>query len=265
MKSLQRILAVAAKEWRLNLRFSTEYFASNAVSPIKAAILMYLLYRGLLGGTRASLGMVTHENFQVFVVLGTTCHSLFMASLFTFRFKMLTEKYWQTFTGTLVSPASIFEVIAGFILGSILIHLLVGIVVMLAAAFFFGLTPLQFFASLGILFCLMVFGFGVGLIGTTVNLVWEGRTWMFDYAVQALVFLSCFYYPIETLPEFLRGMVTWLPTFQATQLIQSLVLVGHAPFWQAQVAYIVVSSLLVLILPALYMDYAVKRFGLVGY
>jgi len=265
MKSVQRILAVASKEWRLNQRFSMEYFASNAVSPIKAAVLMYLLYRGLLGGTNASLGMVTKENFQVFVLIGTTCHSLFMASLFTFRFKMLTEKYWQTFTGTLVSPASIFEVIAGFILGSILIHLLVAVVVLIAAAVMFSLTFGQFFAALGILFCLMLFGFGVGLIGTTVNLVWEGRTWMFDYAVQGLVFLSCFYYPIETLPEFFRAFVRVLPTFQATQLIQKLILVGSAPEWPWVMAYVVGSSLFVLIVPALYMDHAVKKFGLVGY
>lgn len=265
MKMLERVLAVAAKEWRLNLRFSMEYFASNAVSPIKAAILMFLLYRGLLTGTNANLGMVNQDNFQVFVLIGTTCHSLFMSSLFTFRFKMLTEKYWQTFTGTLVSPASIFEVIAGFILGSILIHLLVGVLILLAAVAIFHLTMAQFFAALGVLFVLMIFGFGVGLIGTTVNLVWEGRTWMFDYAVQALVFMSCFYYPIETLPEFLRGAVQILPTFQATHLVQTLILTGAAPNWPWVVSYIVFSSLIVLILPALYMDYAVKKFGLVGY
>lgn len=265
MRTLERIGAVAAKEWRLNLRFSMEYFASNAVSPIKAAILMYLLYRGLLNGTNSSLGIVNQSNFQVFVLIGTTCHSLFMASLFTFRFKMLTEKYWQTFTGTLVSPASIFEVIAGFILGSILIHLFVGTLVLLAAMVIFHLTFAQFAAALGVLLCLMIFGFGVGLIGTTVNLVWEGRTWVFDYAVQALVFMSCFYYPIETLPEFLRGPVKILPTFQATHLVQNLILVGSAPDWPWVVTYIVMTSLIVLILPALYMDYAVKKFGLVGY
>lgn len=265
MKSIERILAIAIKEWRLNLRFSIEYFASNAVSPIKAAILMYLLYRGLLSGTQASLGVVNQGNFQQFVLIGTTCHSLFMASLFTFRFKMLTEKYWQTFVGTLVSPASVFEVIAGFILGSILIHLVVGIGILAVASFLFHLSFAQFLASFGILCCLMIFGFGAGLIGTTVNLVWEGRTWVFDYAIQAMVFMSCFYYPIETLPEFLRAFVQVLPTYQATHLIQNVVLLGGDPNWPWVVSYVLGSSLMILILPALYMDYAVKRFGLVGY
>lgn len=265
LQGIERIKAVAKKEWRLNLRFPMEYFASNLVSPIKNAVLMYLLYRGFLKGSENSLGVLNGENFQVFVILGTTCHSLFNASMQTFRFKMITEKYWMTIMATLVSPASILEVIAGFILGSIAIHLFVGALILCVTAYFFSI-PLAY-VGMGILclFLVSLLGFGFGLIGTTISLVWEGKTYLFDYALQAVAFLSCFYYPVETLPVSLHGVVKVLPTYQASQLIQTLYLSGIPADFATLLGYVVVSSLLILCIPAFFLDYSMKKYGIVGY
>ncbi len=264
MNSLERIMAVARKEWRLNLRFPAEYLLQNAVSPLKSAVLMFFLYRGLL--TKGSqLGMLRQDNYQIFVLVGTTCHSLFLTSISTFRFKMVSEKYWSTIIATLVSPASMLEVIAGFIIGSIGLHIcMAGIILGVTAVMFH--TPLHLFlTSFVLLLFLCLMGFGIGLIGTTMSLVFEGYSFVFDYASQALVFASCFYYPIETVPAFAHPFIRALPTYQAAQLVQQLYLVGfHFHFW-ASVAYVMINSALLLCIPALFLDFSIKKYGLVGY
>jgi ABC-type polysaccharide/polyol phosphate export permease len=264
VRSLDRIFAVADKEWRLNLRFPVEYLANNAVTPLKSAVLMFFLYRGFLIGNN-SLGVVQKGNFAVFVLVGTTCHSLFMNSLSVFRTKMVMEKYWQTITGTLISPASIMEVILGFIVGSVGLHLFISVGILFLVAMIYGISFSVVFMSLGYLFIIAFLGFGLGLIGTTLSLVWEGKCFIFDYALQLLVFFSCFYYPIETLPKALHPLIRWLPTYRASEAMQHLFLFGHAPHFTTVLAFLLVSTTILLCGPAFFLDYSIKKYGTVGY
>ncbi len=264
MNSLSRILAVAKKEWRLNLRFPLEFLATNAVSPLKTAILMLLLYRGLLVNG-SQFGLLRKDNYQVFVLVGTTCHSLFLTAMSTFRFKMVSEKYWSTITATLVSPASILEVIAGFIIGSVGFNILMAAAILGGTAIFFHGTLQMYLISMGVLFLLCLMGFGIGILGTTMSLVFEGYAFFFDYLTQALIFVSCFYYPIETLPRFAHAFIRALPTYQATTLIQQYYLVGYHYHFFMSVGFVALNAVILLCLPALFLDYSIKKYGLVGY
>lgn len=265
MISAHRIGAIATKEWRLNSRFLVEYLAANLISPAKSAILMYLLYAGFLTSPEAKFGMLDSRNFTTFVLLGTTCHTVVMSSIYIFRTKMVMEKWWQTVTATLVSPASMVEVILGFMLGSGAIHLVIG-------GTFFALIAVVSGASAGavglsflVLVLLSLLGFGIGLVGAAFSLCWEGKSWLYDYAIQLLVFLSCFYYPIETLPRFLHGAVQWLPTFQGSQLIQSLYLGAAPDSALVSLGFLAMTSVASVLLPAAFLEWALKRFGIVGY
>jgi ABC-type polysaccharide/polyol phosphate export permease len=251
MNPIARIAAVADKEFRLNLRFPMEYVASNLVTPIKSAILMYLIYHGLLKDSQTSLGVLNKQNFQVYVLIGTTCHSLFIASLSTFRSRMSSEKYWQTIAATLVSPASILEVIMGFIIGSVGIHLCFSILILGVTAYLFSIPLSIFLISIYFLFVITLIGFGFGLVGTTFSLVWEGKAFIFDYSIQIIIFASCFYYPIETLPKFLHKSVALLPTFQASQMIQHLFLFNDFVHFWPKLFVLTGCSLFILCLPAL--------------
>lgn len=243
-----------------------EYFAANLISPVKSAILMYFIYRGLLHGTQ-SLGILDRSNFTLYVLLGTTCHSLFMACVYIFRSRMVTEKWWQTVTATLISPATTLELIAGFMVGSGALNLVISFSIFGLLALFFPVTLPAFLTSVLILFILALLGFGVGLLGATVALCWEGKSFLLDYGIQALIFLSCFYYPIETLPHPIHGFIKLLPTYHASQLIQQLFLVGSSSQSQTVLSftYVTISSIIILLLPAFFFNYSVKRYGIVGY
>jgi len=265
MKVTERVLAIADKEWRLNLRFPMEYIATNVVNPFKSAVVMYFLYRGLLTTGDHSLGVLNRATFPMYVVLGSTCHSLFMASLYTFRTKMVSEKYWQTITATLVSPASILEVIAGFIIGSVGIHLVISSLIVGVVSWFFNVPFSVFATSILLLLLISLLGFGFGLIGTTFSLVWEGKAFLFDYSIQGLIFLSCFYYPLETLPRTIHPLVKLLPTYQAGQMIQHLFIFGSHPNFVSYLSMLTVGTLFILCLPAFFLDYSIKKYGIVGY
>jgi ABC-type polysaccharide/polyol phosphate export permease len=226
---------------------------------------MFFIYRGLLKNSGQSLGLLNGGNYQSYVFLGTTCHSLFMASVYTFRSKMVMEKYWQTVTATLISPATVLELILGFMIGSGAVNLLISGVIFALTTFFFPVTFAAFASSLGLLLMLSFLGFGFGMIGTTISLCWEGKSFLFDYFMQALIFLSCFYYPIETLPVPFHGIVQVLPTYQVSHMIQMLFLSqSSSPIWLS-FGYVTVTCIIVLLVPAFFFDYSIKKFGIVGY
>jgi ABC-type polysaccharide/polyol phosphate export permease len=265
MNATRRISAIASKEWRLNSRFPMEYLAANLVSPMKSAVLMYFIYRGLLKNHEQQLGMLNGGNFTSYVFLGTTCHSLFMSSVYTFRSKMMMEKYWQTITATLISPASVIELILGFMIGSGSINLLISGAIFAVTTILYPVPVHAFLGALTLLLMLSFLGFGFGMIGTTISLCWEGKSFVFDYLMQAIIFLSCFYYPIETLPKSIHGFIKFLPTYQVTHLIQELFLLKDYGPIGLSVAYVALSCAVVLVIPALIFDFSIKKYGIVGY
>jgi ABC-type polysaccharide/polyol phosphate export permease len=265
MNSTRRIIAIASKEWRLNSRFPLEYFAANLVSPLKSAVLMFFIYRGLLKNSGQSLGLLNGGNYQSYVFLGTTCHSLFMASVYTFRSKMVMEKYWQTVTATLISPATVLELILGFMIGSGAINLLISGIIFALTTLFFPVSITTFLGAMGLLLMLSFLGFGFGMIGTTISLCWEGKSFVFDYLMQAIIFLSCFYYPIETLPKPFHGFVECLPTYQVSHMIQTLFLANGSNPLLLPFGYVTITCFIVLIIPAFFFDFSIKKFGIVGY
>lgn len=260
-----RILAIASKEWRLNTRFFFEYLANNLISPVKTAILMYFIYAGFLGRESFSLGMVNKDNFHTFVFIGTTCHGIMLASVYVFRTKMLMEKWWQTVTATLISPVTTIEMIFGFILGSGTVHVAMGGVMFAVIAWFSHVSISAFLASFLTLCLLATFAFGLGLLGATMALCWEGKSFLFDYGIQGLTFLSCFYYPIETLPKVLHPVIQVLPTYHAATLIQQLYLYGESSQLPFTLAYLSTVALAALLIPGFVFENSLKRYGIVGY
>lgn len=263
--SLNRIAAIAAKEWRLNLRFPVEFFVGHLTSPIKSALLMCLLYSGFFRSSNSFIGSLNQENYIVYVLLGTVLHSQLNSSIGIFRGKMSAEKYWQTATATLMTPVSIFEVILGFMVGSGGITLVINAFILTMVMFFFPVPLHLYLFSLLVLFILAVLGFSLGLIGATVSLCWEGKSFLFDYFVQALTFLSCFYYPIEILPKFIQGLVQVMPTYQlshALHLLYSSNDLGQLPL---MFGYMIVVIAIILFPAGWLFDTSVRKYGVVGY
>jgi ABC-type multidrug transport system permease subunit len=223
------------------------------------------MYHGFLSGTDIGFGGIRKENFTVFVLLGTTCHSLFSASVAVFSDKLLTEKWWQTVLATLCSPATSLEVIVGFMVGSGGVHIAIAFLFLTMISILYQATLVTFFYGILILAMLATLGFGIGLLGAIARLCFEGQAFIFDYVMQAVIFFSCFYYPIEMIPAFMRHGVTLLPTYQMASLLHQIYLTGFNVSMLPALTGLAALSVLALWIPAFALDYSIRKFGIVGY
>lgn len=266
MNSLTRILSISKKEIRLNLRFPFQYFINNLVTPIKTSVLMYLIYRGFLSGSDFNIGNLNKSNYQTFVLIGTTCHALFINCQGVFRNTFATEKYWQTLTAIFASPASIFEIVSGYALGNSVVHIAISFA-LLSVACLLGSIPLyNLLLCIAPILLLILTAFGIGIIGATISLVNEGKSYIYDYLSQAFIFLSCFYYPIDTLPSALRPIASFLPTYQASQIIQKLFIGGGFYHnYLASLLWLTSFAFATIIIASIILDKSLRRFGIVGY
>jgi len=265
MTKTERVGAIALKEWRLNLRFPTEYFAANLFGPVKSALLMCLIYGGFLRSEGSHFGMVAHDNYALYVIVGTTCHSLLSNCVYVLVSKLVTEKWWQTVVATLISPASALELVLGFLIGSGGLHVAFATAITLIITLFHPISWSALLMVLYMMFLLSLLGFGVGLFGAMLNLCFEGKAFLFDYCVQGIIFMSCFYYPIELLPHALRGIPHFLPTYYMGVVVHDCFLSGYSPSFLAVAGGLTVFCVLILGLSTLLFDYAVRKFGIVGY
>lgn len=145
------------------------------------------------------------------------------------------EDVWsRNFLNFFASPLKISEYLAGLVMSSVATSA-VGLAVMLLLAFaVFGLS----FAAYGLLvapFMLVLFLFGValGIVGTAVVLRFGPASEWFVWPLPALVspFAGVFY-PLSTLPVWMRGVARLLPPSYVFEGMRSVVS-GGAASWSS--------------------------------
>lgn len=264
-KSLERILAIALKEWRLNLRFTGEYFINNLFTPLKSALVMIFLYSGFFKATDIFLGSVTKDNYLGYVLLGSILHSQLNNAAGILNGKLVAEKYWQTALATLLSPASIYEVLLGFAIGSGGITIFVNIVLLALVTLFYPISIASFFMAVLVVGLMALLGFGLGLIGATIGLVWEGKQFLFGYAFQVLTFISCLYYPIGIMPQFVQPIVTYMPTYQLGEVLHSIYFGAVNANIIYSILYMLATCFAVLIGAGCLYNHSIRKYGIIGY
>jgi len=124
------------------------------------------------------------------------------------------EDVWsRNFLNLFASPLSVGEYLAGLV-GSAVVTSAAGLVVMLVVATTaFGLSFFSYGAALlPFLLVLFLFGIAVGIIGTSIVLrlgpAGEWFVWPIPAAISPF---ACVYYPVSTLPVWMRGVSRVLP------------------------------------------------------
>jgi ABC-2 type transport system permease protein len=165
----------------------------------------------------ALLGAVLLWDFLTRAMLGVTTTFL--------------EDVWsRNFLNVFATPMSIGEYVGGLVLTSILTSA-VGLTVMLVvAAWAFGLSLAQY-GPLVVPFVLVLFTFGIalGVFGSAVVLRLGPSAEWFVWPIPAVVspFVGVFY-PLSTLPAWMRGVGRALPPSYVFESMRSLV-AGHRP------------------------------------
>ncbi len=140
------------------------------------------------------------------------------------------EDVWaRNFLNLFASPLSIAEYVTGLVLTSILTGS-VGLVVMLVlAAALFGLHFLALGASLAVfLVWLFVFGTTLGIVGCACVLrLGPASEWLIWPLPAVLAPFAAVFYPLATLPAWMRGVARCLPPSYVFEGMR-LLLAGHA-------------------------------------
>jgi ABC-2 type transport system permease protein len=141
------------------------------------------------------------------------------------------EDVWsRNFLNFFASPLKISEYLAGLVVSSVATSAVGLLVMLLLASFVFGLS----FASYGLLlipFLLVLFLFGIalGVVGAAVVLRFGPASEWFVWPLPALVspFAGVFY-PLATLPAWMRGVAHALPASYVFEGMRAVVAGGEA-------------------------------------
>jgi ABC-2 type transport system permease protein len=149
---------------------------------------------------------------------------ILLRSQFGFSLSFLEEIWSRNIGNILMSPITPNEFVAALMVTSI-IRLLIGLLpVIFLADLFFGFNLFTLGLPLGAFFAnLVVMGWAIGLISTAMvmrfGLGAESFAWT---AVFFLLPISCVYYPLTTLPEWLQPVAQALPSTHVFEGLRTL-------------------------------------------
>ncbi|QGM80518.1 ABC transporter permease [Otariodibacter oris] len=193
MKEIKRVLRI----WRQTL-----------VPPIITTTLYFLIFGTLIG---RRIGDMNGVGYMQFIAPGLIMMSAITASYTNTASSFFLSKFVRNIEELLVSPLSTHTIIWGYVLGSVIRGVLVGILVMLVALCFISFD-IHSWAVIILTILLTTVAFALGGIANAIY----ART--FDdvgiiptFVLTPLTYLGGVFYSINLLPEFWQGVSRFNP------------------------------------------------------
>ena len=259
----RRVLAIARKEMLLRLRFKCGYFFETISTPMRLAVLFLFIYGGFFSSGASNIGSVNEGNYIVFILLGMALSDILNTGFNLMARSFLWEKFWQTIHGFLISPATKIELICGIGIGGLVDSLPLLVVSMALSFFLMPISTANFLCVVVIILFAYMMILGFSFINAAFVLSNENFSAVFNFAALVMIFMSCFYYPIESLPRFLQPLAQINPVYHANIFIKSLWIFGV--FEAKSLVYVFVMSVLSLFFGVYVFDRVLSRMGIQGY
>ncbi len=128
--------------------------------------------------------------------------------------------YFKSFQTLLVSPISAFDITFGMTLAGVTRGFIAGTMIYFVAAIAFSVPELSFVGVLGIFIsslCFGVAGFAIGLWADNQ----DALSIVTNFVITPMTFFCGSFFPIERLPIWLQGIVSWLPLSISTKLMRT--------------------------------------------
>ncbi|MBU2101019.1 ABC transporter permease [Candidatus Micrarchaeota archaeon] len=223
MEILSEIIAITKKDFKLSIRFKTAYLLNTFINPFLSVIPLFIIYYGFLHYTGSEgFGGVTADNYVQFLIFGIIAQAFFYNGTYIFALKFREEKYWKTIDALFVAPINYLSLIIGTGINVGLNLLPLFLVFLLFASVFGAPSILMITLTVLIMFILLGFCLGAGLIYGALTLFNENFDPFFRYFFAAWILLSCFAYPLNIIPEVFRGIVLINPVFHAVNFAREM-------------------------------------------
>jgi ABC-type polysaccharide/polyol phosphate export permease len=233
----ERIYGIFKGELLLNLRFKWR-FLLEALFRLRASFLFFFMYYGFFQGGARGIGDVTRQNYVVFLLLGLIIFSVFTQGFNAPSRSFLEKKWWGALPGLFASPVTTMDLLVGIGLAA-LVEVAPLILLSIALSWFVMPVAIQTILSLLLVLAIMYIGvLGLGILRAAFVITNENVEAWFNIAYWAAIALSCFYYPIESLPPLLHPVVHLNPFYHAN-VVGKAVWLG-SPYSPWSVAYVAV-------------------------
>ncbi len=264
-----QLKALIIKDLKLKTRYKVQYLFS-ILTPLFTFIIPYLIFMKLFEAIGdKSFGIWTPHNFIIFVLTG-----LFV--IFIFRLIeaygkiLLFEKYYKTLSGLLISPITITSFLMSILISELIV-LAIPLILILSLCFF--IAKASFFTILFITFlfflaCLLLASIGLAL--GVFKLSVEGRFAVLIFFFKFLLIFSCYKYPIEFFPDFLKFFIIFNPFYYYWDLIRYIFVFGiefviFNPDFMVHFIIIFILTIIAPILSIYIFKYTFKKYGISGY
>ena len=261
--SLEQIWAITKKELRLETRFWLPFISSIFLNPVKTAAWFFIVYFGFFTAGSVGLGSFTRETYILFILIGGLFQIFFTLATTDFANKFLCEKYWQTIQSIIIMPIHIFKLVLGLSLEEIIKASLAMMVFIGLGLLVWPTNPWTVMIIISIILIIFLGLMFLGLLRAAFVLINENVNTIFEYGFLFLGFISCFYYPIEAFPSFLRPLIFYNPIYQGINLVRNLWL-GQSFDWTV-FAYLSIWTILTAIFSTFLYNRLLKKYDLQGY
>jgi ABC-2 type transport system permease protein len=198
---------IVRKDAKRILRIWPQTFLPSAIT----SALYFLIFGSFLGTRIGNIGSVPYINFVIpgLVMLAVVTNSFANVATVMFQAKFMVRNIDEI----LVSPTPPWVIVAGFITSGVVRGTLVGILVLIVAAFFAPLSIYNF--GVVIVFLILTslaFSLG-GLVNGIYAKTFDGITIIPTFVLAPLVYLGGVFYSVEILPDFWRTISHLNPIF----------------------------------------------------
>lgn len=222
MKMIKHIIAIAEKELKLDLRFKLNYLMNSFVLPFRLLFLFFFIYSGFFYFGASQIAGITKQNYIEFLVLGSIINVFFEDSFNKIRSRLYGEKFWQTIQGLLIAPINKLKYLIGFGSTAVL-ELLIIYLPIFIMLYIYKPIKIYYFLLIILTFIILYMGvMGMGLINSALALSKENLQFVVRFFILVWIPLSCFYYPIESLPKIIHPLVIINPIYHGNILIKSM-------------------------------------------
>jgi len=202
--NLEAVKAIYVNE----MRRTRKTLMQSIISPVLSTALYFVVFGSAIGSRIETVGGV---EYGLFIVPGLMMLSLLTQSISNASFGIFFPKFTGTIYEVMSAPISFFEIILGYVGAAATKSLIIGIIILITAAFFVDLRiahPLLMLFFL-ILTCITfsLFGFIIGLWADN----FEKLQLIPLLVITPLVFLGGSFYSLDMLPAFWQKVTLFNP------------------------------------------------------
>ncbi|MBU0579692.1 MAG: ABC transporter permease [Candidatus Margulisbacteria bacterium] len=258
--------AYIVKDFRNLFRFKLTLL-NFVFSPLLTMVSFLLVYASVftVGGVD-DLGYVQQENYLIYLLTGFVAYSCFQVSWQ--KSNLSGEKIMQTLEGILLTPRNRLYIMIGKASRSLFE---VMIIVLVFSVLMYLLEPSidwsrLLIGSLGLGFIFVIF-MNIDFIISAIGMSEEGfQAILTTYIPRGFLLISCVYYPIATLPEWLHWLVFINPVWYGVNIFRSAFMAADLPYGIfGPMVYLAVLAIILPFIAARVFEYVLRKYGIKGY